>query len=139
MSEIEPTKTGLASTDLAIASHALRNIQRQSEIAVEDSQLVEEHGYLRAEVRLDQDLYVTRTVEREIFANLDREAGSRAPSVLVVGEAGYGKTSLLWRVFHVLKGRTGWEPWLIKATLLSLDPSETRQDARNAGIVWSGE
>lgn len=139
MSESNPARTNLTSTDPPIASNALRRIQRQSQIAVEDSQLVEEHGYLGEEIRLDQNLYVNRTVEREIFANLDREMTSRAPSVLVVGEAGYGKTSLLWRVFHVLRARANWEPWLVKATLFSLDPSETRQDVRNTGIVWSDE
>lgn len=121
------------------ASDALRRIQRQSRIAVEDSQLVEDQGQIGGEIRLEQNLYVTRAIEQTVLTHLHRENSAPAPSVLVVGEAGYGKTSLLWRIFHVLQETENSEPWLIKATLLSLDPAEEDTRVRSAGVVWADE
>ena len=97
-------------TDAVAASDTLRRIQRQSRIAVEDAQLVEDHGQSGGEIRLEQNLYVTRAIEQDVLTHLGRENSAQAPSVLVVGEAGYGKTSLLWRIFHVLQETENWDP-----------------------------
>lgn len=126
-------------TDAVAATDTLRRIRRQSRIAVEDAQLVEDHGQSGGEIRLEQNLYVTRAIEQDVLTHLGRENSAQAPSVLVVGEAGYGKTSLLWRIFHVLQETENWEPWLIKATLLSLDPAGEGRRVRTAGVVWADE
>jgi hypothetical protein len=140
MSDIEATHVseGLT-TSAGAASYTLRRIQRQSRIAVEDAQLVEDQGQIGGEIRLDQGLYVTRAIEQVVLTDLHRENSAQAPSVLVVGEAGYGKTSLLWRFFHVLQEKANWEPWLVKATLLSLDPKEEGRRVRRAGVIWADE
>jgi hypothetical protein len=108
-------------------SEALARVRRQSRIAVDDAQVIEERGGVDKEIRLDQDLYVTRLVEREILERLTKANDEGvAASVLVVGEAGHGKTSLLWRLHSTLTEKAGWEPWFIKSTLLSLDDVRSR-------------
>jgi hypothetical protein len=67
-------------------------------------------------VRLSEALYVTRPVERVV---LDKLAG--APhAVLLVGEPGTGKTSLLWRLQQRLGGADA-DAYMIRAPLLRLD------------------
>src|SRR5581483_8649408 len=72
---------------------------------------------LGGEVRLDQDLYVSRQAEQAVCGILNRQAHT-ANLVLLVGEAGFGKTSLLWHLYDSLNRQAGWEPWFIKSTIL---------------------
>lgn len=97
---------------------ALERVRRLSEIAAKDARLIAEDpdGALGGEIRLDQNLYVTRSVEQEIHSYLSGMGRRNASWVLVVGEAGYGKTSLLWHFHHMLNASDKWEPWFVKST-----------------------
>ncbi|MGC2745795.1 MAG: ATP-binding protein, partial [Candidatus Angelobacter sp.] len=76
-------------------------------------------GRNREVLKLEQNLYVSRTVESEIVAHISQEAQSASTKmVLIVGEAGCGKTSLLWHLYETL-ARSEWEPWILKSALLS--------------------
>jgi hypothetical protein len=93
-------------------------VRRLSEIAASDAQFIinDRSGTLGGDVRLDQGLYVTRRAEQSLVQILTRR--KEAPAfILVVGEAGRGKTSLLWHLYRTLAGGESWEPWFIKATL----------------------
>jgi len=95
----------------------LNKIRRSSQIAAQDAGLVVYDEALGGEICLDQNLYVNRSVEKRVDEIL--ETCARDPKVLlVIGEAGYGKTSLLWHLYNSLKGRKELEPWFIKSTLL---------------------
>jgi hypothetical protein len=96
----------------------LGTVRRLSEIAASDAQFIinDRFGTLGGDVRLDQGLYVDRSVERNLARILDRK--KETPTfILVVGEAGRGKTSLQWHLYRSLAGNEAWEPWFIKSTL----------------------
>lgn len=114
------------------ASHeCLRRVRRWSRIAADDAQQViqaagSDH---HAEVLLGPELYVERDIEQEIYDRLEKSIRNEQPaSILITGDAGHGKTSLLWRLHHTYRAhqaleRAGkWEPWFIKSTLLALAP-----------------
>jgi len=65
-------------------------------------------------VRLEDGLYVQRDVEPKLLEAL--ETGQTA--VLLVGEAGQGKTTLLWHLWWTFSQSSTHEPWLIKPTRL---------------------
>ncbi|HEX7316646.1 MAG TPA: hypothetical protein VF297_22280 [Pyrinomonadaceae bacterium] len=101
-----------------------------SQIAVRDAQFIinDKYGTFGGDVRLDQGLYVNRRLEEALAEILARKRG--APTLLVVvGEAGHGKTSLLWRLYHSLPEAEGWEPLFIKSTLF-LGRNASRRAAR---------
>lgn len=85
---------------------------------------------LGGEVRLDQDLYVRRKAEEAVCGILSKH-GHTANLILLVGEAGFGKTSLLWHLYDSLDGPAGWEAWFIKSTLLL--PATAGELSRGAG------
>jgi GTPase SAR1 family protein len=87
---------------------------------------------LGGEVRLDQDLYVTRNAEQIVRSILSKQDHT-ANLILLVGEAGFGKTSLLWRLYDSSDGSAGSEPWFIKSTLLI--PAPASEATRGAGHV----
>jgi hypothetical protein len=89
-----------------------------SEIAARDAQFIinDRFGAFGGDVRLDQGLYVTRKAEQSLVRILARRKETTA-FILVVGEAGRGKTSLLWHLYRTLAGEGKWEPWFIKSTL----------------------
>lgn len=71
MSDAEATHVSEGPRPRSVAaSDALRRIQRQSRIAVEDSQLVEDQGQIGGEIRLEQNLYVTRAIEQTVLTHL---------------------------------------------------------------------
>jgi nucleoside phosphorylase len=111
---------------------ALEKIRGLSEIAAWDANLVIESSSpagdeqeLRNEITLE-NLYVTRLVEGEILSWL--RSGGEPRMILVVGEAGYGKTSLLWNIHRRLcqedksKGRAAPaqedDPWFVKSSFM---------------------
>ena len=104
-----------APADAADETDAVRQL---SQIAVGDAQFItnDRFGMFGGDVRLDQGLYVIRRLEQNLSRVL---AKKKAPPdlVLVVGDAGNGKTSLLWHVYHTLPSSEGWEPLFIKSTL----------------------
>jgi hypothetical protein len=72
------------------------------------------------ELRLDQ-LYVRRTAAEDRVLKLVRVAGT-GRIILVVGDAGHGKTSLLWWVHGELAGDERVQPLFIKASYLDAAP-----------------
>lgn len=64
----------------------------------------------------DPEMYVQRDVEEQLLGAIDR---GQSP-VLVRGEAGFGKSSLLWGVTGKLRDR-GWFPVLVSATWLAAE------------------
>jgi hypothetical protein len=70
-------------------------------------------------VRLAEGAYVRRNVEERLLQQLDK------PSITaLVGEAGYGKSALLWRLHQRLR-EVGHNPLLIPATSLISDGDAT--------------
>ncbi|MEP7342613.1 MAG: NACHT domain-containing protein [Acidobacteriota bacterium] len=128
-SEADPTNRADHTSQ---ANHeCLRRVRRWSRIAADDAQQViqaagSDH---HAEVVLGPELYVERDIEQEICDRLEKSGRrGQSASVLVTGDAGHGKTSLLWRLHHTygahqaLEGAGNWEPWFIKSTLLVMTP-----------------
>ena len=116
------SKTGLAAAEVASTENvstalvALRRMRRLSEITAQDAQFIDYNDRtLGGELRLEQ-LYVHRTVEHRINCLLSLEK-SVPTFILIVGDAGHGKTSLLWQLYRSLDKSQGWEPWFIKSTL----------------------
>lgn len=72
-----------------------------------------------SEVRLSNGHYVSRTREPRILELLRRPAG--AGHVLIVGDGGHGKSSLLWSLHRRLASEPGGAPILVSATWLMAD------------------
>lgn len=100
---------------------ALKNVRILSQIAAKDAGFVTEFGDDENSIgiRLDQNLYVNRTIETEIHKLLDTSPIDELTLLLITGEAGFGKTSLLWHLYHTLPGNNLMEPWFIKSTFLT--------------------
>lgn len=58
------------------------------------------------------ELYTERKIENEILTNIKNEK----KFILIVGEAGHGKTSLLWHLSNTLKNQ-GAATWFIKSSI----------------------
>jgi nucleoside phosphorylase/predicted phosphodiesterase len=120
-----PEQSSNTETDSAdqASREALRRVRRWSRIAADDAQQVIQAAGTEHEVLLGPELYVQRDIEQEIYARLEKsERGGQPVNILVTGEAGHGKTSLLWRLHQTLGEAGKWEPWFIKSTLLALAP-----------------
>ena len=96
----------------AVDAAALERLGRLSDAAMRDVSVVIAPGALDPRGITLDDVYVPRNIEPLIMDRLSSEN----PQV-VVGEPGYGKTSLLWRLHQLLPGQ-GLRPFLIKATIL---------------------
>jgi hypothetical protein len=98
---------------------ALEELRKQSALASSDAGIIDlSFGAAGEVLKLDQELYVTRKVESEVIDHLQEKLETKSPMVLIVGEAGYGKTSLLWHLYQTLP-REEWEPWFMKSSFLS--------------------
>ncbi len=106
-------------------SKALEELRLASSIAAADAKLVVTETALGGNVYLDQDLYVSRFAEEKVVDHLNVSEDRRKP-IVVIGEAGRGKTSLLWHLYSSLSGRDLWEPWFIKSTMLVASLREDR-------------
>jgi len=103
----------------------LNRVRRLSGIAADDAEQIIQATGQDLEIRLGPELYVERDIEKDVHARLRQAERVDHPlSLLITGEAGHGKTSLLWRLHQTLLQEEKWEPWLIKSTLLSLAPQE---------------
>lgn len=93
-------------------------MRRLSEIAARDAQFIisDPFGTFGGDVHLDQGLYVNRRAE-QILVQLLARRKANPTFILVVGEAGHGKTSLLWHLYRSPPKGEAWEPWFIKSTL----------------------
>jgi hypothetical protein len=93
---------------------SLSRLRSISEAAVNDCDVVGARG-TDAVIRLSRGAYVARTIEPRLLRHLQQ------PSVTaVVGEAGYGKTALLWRLHQKLAADR--LPLFIPASALIADP-----------------
>jgi nucleoside phosphorylase len=96
---------------------AAEELRLASTIAAADARLVSTETSVEGNVYLDQDLYVSRVAEEKVVEHLKVSEDRRKP-IVVIGEAGRGKTSLLWHIYSSLTGLELWEPWLIKSSML---------------------
>lgn len=113
-------------------SAALRKVRRLSLVAVQDAGFIidDPGGHPSGEIRLEQNLYVNRSIEEEIYRYFDTSHQDDPPFIMVAGEAGFGKTSLLWQMHGTLMQRDRWEPWFIKSTfLLGQSPGDGRRSS----------
>lgn len=98
------------------------------------------------QLTLDKDLYVRRDVENDILRLVqDREIETNL--ILIEGEPGTGKSSLLWSIQRQLYSKTGIDVWLVDAielaaifgegssngTILSADFQDLFELMRSAG------
>lgn len=91
-------------------------MRRHARTAAGDAILIlaEDERSATGPVYLDQ-VYVERTLEKDLLAEL-KAPSSRAP-IVILGEAGTGKTSLLWRLHRELQMIPTCEIWLVKASV----------------------
>lgn len=126
--EQTPAASNGAGRELSQLRHASRLVEADAKVVVYDEAL-------GGDVCLDQNLYVTRGAEEKIVRQLEA-AGAEGEVTLLVGEAGRGKTSLLWNLYHTLSREEGLEVWFIKSTLLSnAAPSKFRPAETSPGSL----
>lgn len=117
------------------AGRELSQLRNASRIVEADAKVVAHDEALGGDVCLDQNLYVTRGAEEKIVRQLEA-AGSEGEVILLVGEAGRGKTSLLWNLYRTLSREEGLEVWFIKSTLLAnTAPSKFRPAETSPGSL----
>jgi hypothetical protein len=105
-----------------LLSHSRRAVQDAALVRPARSPQVDTaDGEHLAELRLEA-LYVPRlAAEAKVHASVRAAASGRI--VLVLGDAGHGKTSLLWRVHGLFAGEETIQPLFLKATYLAQAPS----------------
>ncbi|MGW4513438.1 TIR domain-containing protein [Streptomyces sp. NPDC004393] len=108
----------------------LAELWHNSQAATAEAEVVGVHP-LGHDLLLSHGLYVQRTIEKDVVAALE-SPGCTA----VVGEAGYGKTSLVWSIHRRLAGQ-GRRPLFIRASSLLSGLHEAGQDdsARRRGVL----
>jgi len=89
-----------------------QRLNRASEVTATRTNTVRDESELPV-LTLQDQLYVRRDIEDEIARALERRT-SEAPFVVIDGEAGTGKSSVLWATARMLKA-TGADTWLVDA------------------------
>jgi hypothetical protein len=89
-----------------------QRLNRASEVTATRTNTVRDESELPV-LTLQDQLYVRRDIEDEIARALERRT-SEAPFVVIDGEAGTGKSSVLWATTRMLKA-TGADAWLVDA------------------------
>lgn len=111
---------GRKSTD----RRALERLRHLTAIVRDDAREIPGSGPESRPIYLDESLYVPRSIEQEL-EHLIADAMIADPVVaVIVGEAGNGKTTLLWKLHHALTNQSRWEPWFLKASMLSMKEHE---------------
>lgn len=95
-------------------SPSLIKVRNFSRIASSDANLVIENVSEEQEITLE-NIYVTRLIEEEILGRIHED---NPKLITIVGEAGHGKTSLLWNIHKTLTVSKSLEPWFIKSSTL---------------------
>lgn len=117
-----PLAVAIASMDSG-APDELQSIRRHSRLAWEDAGEAWSGDSLEATAVSLERLYVRRDIEQRLLLSLS-EPESGPQSILLVGEAGAGKTSLLWSLYRQLLDHDDTEPWLLRASARrGLEPS----------------
>ncbi|MGV9246024.1 TIR domain-containing protein [Streptomyces sp. NPDC003710] len=109
----------------------LAELWHSSQAAAAEAEIVGVHP-LGHDLLLSHGLYVQRTIEKEVIAALEGPG-----CTAVVGEAGYGKTSLVWSI-HRRFAEQGQRPLFIRASSLLSGLHETRHggsSARRRGVL----
>lgn len=96
-------------------AEALKDLRALSRVVATDAGFVTKESDSEGNILLGDNLYVTRAMEGRILTFLHEK---KSKILLVIGEAGRGKTSLLWNLFNTLKQIPETEPWFIKSTML---------------------
>lgn len=110
----------LRSNGWGIGSAERARLHTLSKSAGDDAAVVDiSSGPDRRIYRLDENLYVHRSAEASVRDKLNCATLEQPISVLVTGEAGRGKTSLLWRLYEDLLETESWEPWFLKAGVVA--------------------
>jgi nucleoside phosphorylase/DNA replication protein DnaC len=99
------------------SSKATDELRYASSITAADAKLVVIDNVSGEDIFLDADLYVPRDVEKQIIRHLNLAADRRKP-IVTIGEAGRGKTSLLWHLYTEFSQLIDWQTWFIKSTML---------------------
>lgn len=98
----------------------LETIRQLSEVALNDANIIAEVDDPRIGDRIElASLYVNRQQEDDVIRLLLGERRSHS-IILVKGNAGHGKTSLLWALGSVLPTRTSRHVWFFKAETFPL-------------------
>lgn len=91
----------------------LRRLRAASQRAAHRTNVIQPGGAAAA-VSLSSNLYVRRAAEREILRALSRE-DVQTNLLVVQGEPGTGKSSVLWALRQRLESELGAEAWLLDA------------------------
>ena len=116
-------------TNDAVSSTGVGELRLASSIAAADARLVVNDSLLGRDIYLDEDLYVPRTIEQRVIDHVQVAADRRKP-IVVIGEAGRGKTSLLWHLYSYFHAIADWEAWFIKSTMLVGSSKDEKSKSR---------
>ncbi len=95
------------------AQRQLEEVSIASKAAWEDANFVEWADWTNQREAITlQQLYIPRNKEKNIRTHLEN---TLTPFLIVVGDAGNGKTSLLWRLFSIYETSNLFSPLFIKA------------------------
>lgn len=94
---------------------AIGDLNGLSLIATRDADLITSFRASEEPVRLQDNLYVTRKVEAKL---VDACVNDHVQLMLVHGEAGCGKTSVLWRLKTYLSDVEKTQLWFLRSTML---------------------
>jgi len=141
---LEGDHSDLAEKYLGIANDSFPHLSRQkleqlSRIALQDAAFLQT-GAGDTDIHLG-DLYTPRKIESEILGNLDTPAAGNnaAPSpIAIVGEAGDGKTSVLWRIGNRLLEVGRSRVFFLKATDLCFGPGSNSGGEISADEIVAG-
>jgi len=122
------TVVDLGTQDHAVPKSSAPQLARASEVSPELRKLRELSSVLAEDLdvvgftpeggkrRLSDGLYVERTRHTRDVLDLVTEPGE--DRALIVGDPGYGKSSLQWRLYHRLRDHPGVEPLLVNSAWL---------------------
>jgi hypothetical protein len=100
---------------------ALQRLRRASALAGSDANIVDETG---DRVVMLQDgsggVYVRRDIEDDIGEWIRGATPDEPLFLLIEGEAGHGKTSLLWHLYVTSVGRSDAEVWFVKPARIAI-------------------
>lgn len=118
-------------------NRTLEKLEQLSALGTEDAAFVQRaFGSAEPELRLDE-LYATRKVEAQVLSSAKPD-GPRKKSpyqpIAIIGDAGEGKTSLLWRLAARLRQEQGGKVFFLKASSLRLETNSP-----HSGMVTAEE